>query len=280
MTDTAVKYFFVGVGKCGTSWIYEFLRRHNIIATPSIKEPYLVNEDAKRREELIRQLYNPKADQDLADFSNVYYWDDENAEKILQINPNARIIVTVRKPSERIKSHFAFLKRSALIPEGIRLDQYLDDGDSYSLVKRSEYSSVLDRYVKAFGRDNVLLLPLEMLKENPQNYADILLSFLGCPKHVLTDEDKSPVLAAARVRVKLFVKFAKWLAMILRSFGMLSLLGYFKRMKLVRTILYRPVDEKEQMDFGKLDQHINELDETYLELLKDWNVNFLTDSKS
>ncbi len=280
MTDTAVKYFFVGVGKCGTSWIYEFLRRHNIIATPSIKEPYLVNEDDTRRKELIRQLYNPKEGQDLADFSNVYYWDYENAAKILQVNPQAKIIVTVRMPSERIKSHFGFLKRNALVPEDIRLDQYLDEGDSDSLVKRSEYAVILDRYVTTFGRENVLLLPLEMLKYDPQNYADILLEFLECPKHILTDEDKSPVLAAARARVKWLAKFAKWLATILRSFGLLSLLGYLKRMKLVRKILYRPVVEKEQMGFGKLSKHINQLDETYVELLRDWNVNFSSDSKS
>ena len=44
MSVERVKFFFVGVGKCGTSWIFEIARKKALMSVPKIKEPYIIDE--------------------------------------------------------------------------------------------------------------------------------------------------------------------------------------------------------------------------------------------
>ena len=244
----------------------------SLVATPSIKEPYLVDVDVTRRSELIDQLYQPEFGQDLADFSNVYYWDTGNPAKIAAINPDAKIILTVRKPSARVISHFGFIKRNGLVAENFTIGQYLDDGDADGLVARSTYLPIIDRYVAQFGRAQVIVLPLELLGQDPQSYADKLIAFLGGIPFVLDDADKSQVLAAVKARSRGLARLAKWLAGQLRRMGMLKLLGRLKRMALIRKILYRSAANLKDASFGSSAAEIAKLDAAYPTLLEEWGV--------
>lgn len=271
MSTSGVEFFFVGFGKCGTSWIYELLRRHDVVATPSIKEPYLVDVDAERRAALIAKLYRPKDDQPLADFSNVYYWDPQNANKIKAINPQAKIVITMRMPSERVVSHFGFLQRNALVPDTMTLADYLEGGDPEDIVARTNYAAAIARYETAFGAENVLVLPLEALREDPQGYADRLFAFLGVEGFALSEEDKLPVLQAAKPRSRMLARIAKGSAMTLRSLGFLSLLGGLKQMQGLRRLLYKPVDARPEQDFGAFAQQVAQMDTDYAKLLARWH---------
>ncbi len=260
-----VKYFFVGVGKCGTSWLYEFLKRHEITSVPSLKEPYLIDQPASKQQDIIDKLYsNPVK---MCDFSNLYYWDIDNPQKIYDYNNASKIIITVRQPSLRIISHFGFSKQNGLIREET-IGEYLLNGDFLHIVARSDYAKMIERYVSKFGRDNVLILPLEQLKNTPQIYVDRLLAFLEEPQFALSDDDIKPTLKSARARSLIVAKSGKQLAVILRSFGMLSLLGRLKSSKIIRSILFKTVESSnEDVSFANRTKEINELDQAYSKLL-------------
>jgi len=261
-----VQFFFVGVGKCGTSWIYEFLYRHKPIGVPSIKEPYLIDCPPEKRNALVERLYQG-TDEKLADFSNVYYWDPENPQKIKEYNPEAKIIITTRRPSDRIVSHFGFMCRSGLVEQD-QLARYIDEGDPYSIVKRSDYRPVIERYIEAFGRDNVLVLPLEQLNTNPQLYADRLTNFLSVSRILLTEDDKAPVLKAASARSPAIARVVKGTAVGMRYIGLLKLLGALKRNKLIRKALYKPAKPLEDASFGQKAGCVELMDAAYPDLLK------------
>ena len=272
MSETRkVRYFFVGVGKCGTSWIYEFLHRHRPVATPSIKEPYLIDAAPADRAALVAKLYDPAPGQEMADFSNVYYWDPENAAKIHDYNPDARIVVTTRLPSDRIVSHFGFMRRNDMIPQD-RLADYIDEGDALSIVARSYYREILDRYVTAFGRENVLVLPMEQLGTDPQTYADRLADFMGVERIVLDEGDKAPVLKAVAPRSRLLARTASKAADAMRALGLLSVLGSLKRASVIRKVLFKPAAAPTDVSFGKAEAEIAALDADYPALLRDYGA--------
>jgi hypothetical protein len=267
--DVKVKYFFVGVGKCGTSWLYEFLKRHDLVSVPTLKEPYLIDESPERQAAIIEKLYSRT--EGMADFSNTYYWDLENAQKIKDYNPDARIVITTRLPSKRIISHFGFLRRNGLVSEET-VAEYLAGNDPEEIVARSHYRRIIERYVAAFGENKVIVLPLEQLQQEPQLYADRLCSFLDIRQHVLDENDIKPVLKKARARSVILARSAKFLANGFRRFGLLTLLGHLKSSKLIRSLLFTEAVGDEKSDFGQHHQEIEKLDADYLNLLAENGV--------
>jgi hypothetical protein len=267
--DIKVKYFFVGVGKCGTSWLYEFLKRHDLVSVPSLKEPYLIDEKPERQTAIIEKLYSRY--DGMADFSNTYYWDPDNAEKIKAYNPDARIVITTRLPSKRIISHFGFLRRNGIVNEET-LAEYLGGDDPEAIVARSHYRDLVKRYVKSFGQDQVIVLPLEQLGNEPQLYANRLCDFLDVSRVDLDDIDVKPVLKKARARSMLLARSAKFLANCFRSLGLLSLLGRLKSSHLIRAILFTEVVRDEKSDIGPQREEIDALDADYVKLLKENGV--------
>lgn len=271
INDTRVEFFFVGVGKCGTSWIFEIARKKGLFSVPKIKEPYLIDQPANRQAKLTRSLY--QSDQRMADFSNLYYWDPDNAEKIFAYNPDAKIIITMRKPSDRIKSHFKFAKRNGDFTK-LSLAQYLDSGDPVQLIARSDYRPLIERYTAMFGTENVLVLALEQLKSAPQDYLNRLTDFCGTERIILQPQDKAPVLQQARARSPLMAKFAKQSAITLRKMGLLSILGTLKDSQIVRKFLYseRGVESPDQdYAMGNAADEVSRLDQDYANLLRELN---------
>jgi hypothetical protein len=256
-----IEYFFVGVGKCGTSWIYEFCKRHGVVSVPAIKEPYLIDQDDAKRQEMESSLWPlPHA---RADFSNLYYWDTANPRKTHDYNPDAKIIITVRRPSDRIISHYGHLTRNGQLPDR-PLVEYLDAGaDPFEIMKRSDYSPIIDRYVRQFGEGRVLLLPLELLSNNPRAYADRLCAFVGSPFVPLDDNDRAAVMKRAKARFQPLSSLAKSAAVLMRSAGLLTLLGKFKSSSLIRKILFQDVAPDTNISFGSKTEEIRLLDEKY-----------------
>lgn len=271
MSVERVKFFFVGVGKCGTSWIFEIARKKALMSVPKIKEPYIIDEPPEKREKMVQSLYDSHTQ--MADFSNVYYWDPENAKKIFEYNPDALIIITVRKPSKRIVSHFEFLKRNGKYV-GMSLAEYLKNGDSDSIVARSEYPEMIQRYETTFGKDKVLILPLEQLKSEPQTYIDRLTQFCGLPSLRLEEEDKAPVLKRATSRNPLLARTAKGVSVLFRKLKLLKILGKLKDSKFIQGILYS--ESKGSVvrddDFGALTDRVAEMDKEYETLLRSYGL--------
>ena len=260
--DHTIDVFFIGVGKCGTSWIYKHLSRRGDVGVPKIKEPYILNQPVERRPQMIRDLYDDRRPR--CDFSNVYYWDSSIPQKIAEHNPDAKIVLTVRKPSKRVSSHFAFLQRNGDFVD-MDLLEYLDSGDQEELIGRSDYQKIYDRYTNVFPRDQVLVLPLELLSADVQEYASRLAAFLGIPEREVNESDSEKVLGRSSARLPLLSRSAKQLAELLRARGHLKLLSSLKESMLVRKLLFRrsSTDPSDEITSEQLPAELRRLDDSY-----------------
>lgn len=267
--DAKVVHFFVGVGKCGTSWLYEFLKRYDLISVPTLKEPYLIDKAPEKQAAIVEKLYSRY--DNMSDFSTLYYWDPDNAQKIKDYNPEARILITTRLPSKRIISHYGFLRRNGLVREDT-LAAYLAGSDPEEIVARSRYREMIARYKDVFGAEQVILLPLEQLDKAPQLYADRLCDFLGVRRVELTDEDVKPVLKKARARSMVVARVVKFSAETMRRLGFLTILGSLKSSTLVRSILFKEVTTEDSTDLGPRADEIAALDADYANLIAENGV--------
>lgn len=264
--EAMIDVFFIGVGKCGTSWIYKYLTKRGDAGVPSIKEPYVLNNPPEKHAEVIADLYGSQRPR--CDFSNVYYWDPTIPKKIIEHNPDAKVVLTVRKPSQRVSSHFGFLQRNGEYV-GMDLVEYLNSGDPDQLVARSDYQSILDRVAAVTSQENILVMPLELLSANPQRYADRLADFLDLARREIDESDRERVLGRASARIPVVNRAAKGLATAMRERGYLKLLSKLKESERVRSLLFTRNNEGgSDLDASQLPTPLKALDEAYPDFLE------------
>lgn len=169
-----VGLFIVGAMRCGTTALWECLRRASGVSVAERKELHFFDQDVRfvagAKYDGYHALY-PKKEGLLVDATPSYLLSCNAAERIKNYNPEAKIICLVRNPADRAYSHYCrevrlkrekrgfmaainhdFLRRQSGEPPG-RYDSYLSRGFYYEQVLR---------YINRFG-DNVLVLRTEEL---------------------------------------------------------------------------------------------------------------------
>ena len=107
-------FFIVGAPKAGTTSLYEYLKNISEIYFPKIKEPHYFSQIAvpenhyippvRDKKEYLK-LYENVNSTILGDASVYYLSDPETPTLIHNVSPNARIIISLRDPIERVYSH-------------------------------------------------------------------------------------------------------------------------------------------------------------------------------
>lgn len=146
----------------------------------------------------------------IGDISPNYLYLDENpktAERIKELVPNAKIVISLRDPITRAYSHWNhFLKEDFPKPkwtEGI-ID---DNADFYTTIRKNEgarniirdrglyYDNVI-KWIQMFGRENVHFIQQEQMKRHTWKVLNNMVQFAGIKKslnikNILTRHSRS-----------------------------------------------------------------------------------------
>ncbi len=121
--------------------------------------------------------------------STNYLYSTVAAKNIKKRVPDAKIVIIVRDPVKRAFSHYLMdLGDGDKLPpfdEAIHLENnWLRDDHHHKnrFVDFGMYYEQVKRYTDAFGKENVLVLLLDDLKDEPDKTMRRLLSFIGLPK--------------------------------------------------------------------------------------------------
>ncbi len=117
-------FFIVGAPKAGTTAFYEYLRQHpDIFMSQYKKEPHYFAKDLHRFKRIVRNLHwiteindylelfeSAESESRIGEASVFYLYSETAAREIYRFNPQARIIIMLRKPAELMYSmHSTFL---------------------------------------------------------------------------------------------------------------------------------------------------------------------------
>ncbi len=261
--EKLVSVFFVGAGKCGTSWLFESCRAHPELNVGLIKEP---GEFLKRGVDLDAYHRLWKGPGIRCDFSNTYFFSDEAAQGIQRYNPSARICITVRDPVSRLVSRYVFMRRNG------RFSGPLSDAivAHPEILDQCRFHKHARKWLERFAPEQMLVLRLETLQSDPQRYRAQLFDFLGVSG---SDEALPAVeerLAAALPRSRLLARGTKELAELARKARLFRLIKWVKRSPLSGW-LYRPLPRSYQRE------HLEEVPEAVQkELEEDYSMFFST----
>ncbi len=183
-------FFIVGHAKCGTTALYEMLRRHPQVHMAAVKEPWFFARDNPQPKDVERSVsitgtntgglkeylelfQGAGPDQRAGEASTSYIWSPIAAGRIAQVQPAARVIVILREPASFLRSvHLQLLKigweteadfRKALGLERQRLEgRQIPSRAAWprTLIysERVSYVEQLRRYHAVFAPEQVLVL--------------------------------------------------------------------------------------------------------------------------
>ena len=195
----APNFFIVGAPKCGTTSIYEYLCQHPEVFMTRWKEPHFWSTDLYRpgriSEERYYELFEEGAGkQRVGEASTEYLYSTAACESIKRVFPDAKIIIMLRNPVDMIHSGHSqrlwhgrenipvfeeALEAEQDRKQGKRLPPYPYPVETLFYRDVGRYARHVDRYLTAFGKDNVHVILFEQLIKAPQDVFAELCAFLG-----------------------------------------------------------------------------------------------------
>ena len=196
-------FFIVGAPKCGTTSLYYYLRQHPQIFMPEYKEPHFFGKDLnKLSDEFISDetkylsLFEDAAPgQIIGEASTFYLYSKSAPGEIEQYNPKAKIIIMLRNPIDflhSLHSQFLFSGNEDIVDfeEALKLEEERIQGkylpENIDMLDKVYYKEHVSRipgqvqnYINIFGRENVTILILEDLQNDPVRCYKKILKMLN-----------------------------------------------------------------------------------------------------
>ncbi|MFP1678780.1 sulfotransferase domain-containing protein [Alloalcanivorax sp. C16-2] len=179
-------FFIAGFPKCGTTSLHDFLAKQVEVDMSSVKEPHYFAPDIEwykekriSKESSYKELF--KNDHSvLRGESSTWYLHSECAvSEIQRINPAAKYVVCIRKPSSAIKSlitHRIYSGRE----RHSSVAAVLNDAESRKFYFESyDYQKILDRFLEKVERENVYFVLFDDLISDCLRVELGLVDFLG-----------------------------------------------------------------------------------------------------
>ncbi len=187
-------FFVVGVQKAGTTSLHNYLSTHPQICLPHQKETkfFIVDEyyknglafyESKYFADCTKEAIIGEVDPDYVFFPAAMERLDQNFDL-----SSIKFIVVLRDPVGRAFSHYLMTYRRGLEPlaffeaiqaEHRRLDGSFHNQMDFSYVARGFYMDQIERLLRYIDRQNLLVLPLEDLRDCPRETLRTVFNFLG-----------------------------------------------------------------------------------------------------
>jgi len=168
----------IGAMKAGTTSLHNYLGKHPDIFMSTPKEIHYYSDDGQlkwTKERYMSHFITSKkiagtSPQSYSKCHNKYY--QNIPERIYKDTPNVKLVYLLRNPIERYKSH---------ILESYHCDPIVDieySKESGNYWKTSLYGTQLQQYLKYFSIDQIQVITIEELNENPLAVMNQLFDFL------------------------------------------------------------------------------------------------------
>ncbi len=219
-------FLFIGPDKTGSTWLFEYLRSHPQCFIPAAKDIYFFDREYDRGLEWYAGFFAPAGTERRAgEICHDYILARQTAERIKDAVPDVRLISSLRDPVARAVSHYQYLVRS-----GMASGTFEDALRHFpELLENSRYRTLLEPYVEIFGREKLLLLIYEDLRDSPSSFAQQVCDHLQI-EHL--EPEIGVVRPASRARSATLAKSLKAGAHLARRLGLQNLVGHVKHSKI------------------------------------------------
>ena len=166
-----IDFVVIGGMRCGTTSLFKYLSAHPDIFMPSRKELFFFSRDdrwAKGTGWYLKEFFRgAKPWQVKGEASPEYMIHREVPARLKRKFPDVKIIAILRDPKTRFQSHFLYAQR-----KNIKFGNIIEPG---------LYGKHLEPYYDLFPHDQIKVVFLEELVQDPQGVMNGIFRFLGVP---------------------------------------------------------------------------------------------------
>ena len=281
--------FIIGAPKCGTTFLYHYLKEHPDIYFPDFKEPHFFGSDLIRRHgaynlnlEEYQNLF--KTDKKvIGEASTFYIFSKESAKEIYNFNPKAKIIIMMRDLVDLVHSmHSQFVFsgdeivedfKEALDLENERLNGRNIPDQTTVLNKLFYINNILSlpqnikSFIDYFKEDNIKFIFLDDIRNNPNKVFFDTLKFLNVDTNI--DAPKFKIINQNKIYKSRFIrnfikKYSIGLGKI-RSFfsnkplGIIRLLESFNKEEISRDSISNSLRDDLSKKFNNIDLKLKKI---------------------
>ena len=192
-------FLTLGAQKGGTTTLHRLLAQHPQVFLPACKEVHYFSLHSQRGVSWYADHFNAaRPDQRCGDITPYYLFHPQAPRRIRSALPDARLLILLRDPVERLLSHYFHARRhgfesleleAALAAEPDRLNgaeaalaraggQHFSH-QKHSYRARGHYERQIPAYGQLFSEHQILVLQSEQLFTQPQQCWATVLAFLG-----------------------------------------------------------------------------------------------------
>ena len=234
-TERPVDFIGIGAMRCATTWISRCIEEHPQLFIPAgHKEIHFFDRIRTSAQSLQRERLNyakglswyqqffEAADpgQRMGEYTPNYFSDDEAPRLIHKHFPQVKLILSLRDPIARLRSHHRYVLRNhddvpATLEEAFRVKN-----EEYQFLELGKYGEHFQKYLNYFQKDQIHLIRYEDIRERPEEVCRKLYTFLDVDntfipltltKRVNTsNKTKSQSLLHTMRFVKQSIKKANW----------------------------------------------------------------------
>jgi hypothetical protein len=213
-------FFVIGHQKCGTTALYEMLRRHPQIFMPDVKEPRFFVPELLRPDRRLSTLEGylslfaaARPDQLVGEASPQYIRSPTAAREIVEMQPSARIIAVLREPASFLRSfHLQMVHRDiepqrdfrkalgleAARREGKRVPRGCRSVEPLMYASHVKYVEQLRRYGAVVPPERMLVLIYDDYRRDNEATLRSVLRFLEVDETVPLETVETRPLKAVR----------------------------------------------------------------------------------
>ena len=227
----------VGPGKTGTNTLFQWLREHPSICVPKhVKGTRFFDRFFNRGMEWYTDFFSHCPDGHIVgEISETYFSNPKVPERMYANIPDVKIIVVLRNPVDRTFSEYSQLCKLGLMSGSFEACLKTHD----NLISDNFYYDHLNRYLKYFPRENVLVLLFDDLKKDPALFIERIYKFLGVDSTFSPESLPIRLNSYAKARFDLINRIAFRIIWLLRKLNSQKIIAFGKKSKLVNEILFK-----------------------------------------
>ncbi|QEG41896.1 sulfotransferase domain-containing protein [Roseimaritima ulvae] len=236
-------FIYIGTSKAGSTWLFDLLSRHPDAYMTPVKGLYFFDTHFDKGWLWYTQHFAEASGQAIVgEISHSYLYSKVACQRIAEMNPDIQLMVCLREPIDRAFSMYL---------DGIRNDKWTGTFeqrclDTREILEEGCYARYLQPYLERFSREQVHIALFDDLKQSPRDYAAGVFDALRIPQLPWDPRWQSKVMPACVPRNKHLAQFSKQLSQACRRMGLKKIRGRVKRSRVIRSLLYRNVEDKDR----------------------------------
>ncbi len=227
-----LSFVLVGPQRTGTTWFHEYLATCPDAVVPTkLKETFFFDRHYEKGIEWYASHFREvPEDARAGEVAPTYFHAPGAPQRIAAVNPQCRIVITLREPVGRLVSLYHHEQRYGMIPVHEDLLRTLDTHPE--LLESSRYATHCRRWRETFGPSNVQIVLMEDLASDPEAVVRDVCRFLGVERVPIPPALAGPVNTGRRPYNYAVSRSASKTATWLRAHGMHALVNGGKRIGL------------------------------------------------